>query len=286
MTGYESQIREAFLSKPECIINFPHWMLSKDHIESLRNIEGLAIVEMAGRDSVAAAIKGVEEDNFSDLLPTYVYTGTEFGNWQSVLEALDRLRQKLPERVKVHDLLVFGSVGFWQALNGRYINELIKRYGFFTPCIGCHLYLHSSRIPLSVLLGNKPVITGERESHDGGEKINQIPEVLDVYKSFFRKFKIPLHMPIRQIDNGNQIEKIIRIDWKQDKDQLGCVLSGNYRDTTGTNMIKKRDAINHLKNFLIPCTEKIIESYLDGYIPDHKTLASGILDVQKKILDT
>ncbi|MGD9160643.1 MAG: hypothetical protein PVG39_19660 [Desulfobacteraceae bacterium] len=280
MAGYESQIREIFLSKPECIINLPDWMLPKDYIESLRNIKGLAIVEMAGRDSVAAAIKGVEENNLSDLLPTYVYTGTEFGNWQSVIEAIERLRQKLPEGVRVHDLIVFGSTGFWQALNGRFISEMTKKFGFYTPCIGCHLYLHSTRIPLSVLLGNIPIIAGERESHDGGEKINQIPEVLDEYKSLFRKYKIPLYMPIRQIDDGKQIEKIIGIDWKQDKDQLGCVLSGNYRDTAGTNIIKKKDAINFLKNFLVPCTEKIIESYLDDFIPDHKKIAGELLDTQ------
>ena len=277
MPGYESKIRDQFLNKPECIINFPDWLLSEDQIDFFRNMERLAIVEMAGRDSVAAAIKSVEENNFSDLLPTYVYTGTEFGNWQSVAEAVERLRQKLPEEVRIHNLLVFGSPGFWQALNGRFISETTNKFGFYTPCIGCHLYLHCARIPLSVLLGNKPIITGERESHDGNEKINQIPEVLDAYESFFQKFKIPLHMPLRNIDDGRQIEKIIEIEWKQDKDQFGCVLSGNYRDTAGKNIVRKKDAINLLNNFLMPCAEKIIKSYLKGSIPDHRKITGDIL---------
>ncbi len=279
MTGYESQIREMFLNKPECIINFPEWMLSKNQVDFFRNIEGLAIVEMAGRDSVAASIKGVERKGFTDLLPTYVYTGTEFGNWQSVLEAVERLRRKLPEQVRIHDLLVFGSPAFWQALNGRFISKITKKFGFYTPCTGCHLYLHCTRIPLSVELGNKPIIAGERESHDGGEKINQISEVLDAYKSLFSKFKIPLHMPIRHIGDGKQIEKIIGIDWEQDQDQLGCVLSGNYRDTAGKNIIKKEDAINFLNTFLVPCAEKIIKSYLEGAVPDHKKITEEILEI-------
>ncbi len=175
MAESKSRVRDLFLDKPECIINLPEWMISNEQINEFRKQSGLAIIEMAGRDSVAAAIKSVKEEGFTDLLPTYVYTGTEFGSWASVPEAVARMKKQLPANVKVHDLLVFGSPGFWQALNGRYAGELLNKYGFYTPCIGCHLYLHSTRIPLAVLLGNKPVITGERESHDGRIKINQIP---------------------------------------------------------------------------------------------------------------
>jgi len=279
MTGYESQIREIFLNKPECIINFPEWMLSKDEINRYRKLERLAIVEMAGRDSVAAAIKGIEEYEFSDLLPTYVYTGTEFGNWQSVINAIERLKQKLPKEIRVHDLLVFGSPGFWQALNGRYASDLMNKYGFYTPCIGCHLYLHTTRIPLAVLLGNRPIIAGERENHDGSIKINQISKALDSYEDLAGRLKISLLMPLRQRKDGSQIEKIIGSDWKQDKDQPGCVLSGNYRDPQGNNMIKKQDAVNLLDNFLVPCAEKIIGVYLEGSVPDHKEIAKQqILD--------
>ena len=277
MTGYEPQIREIFMGKPECIIDFPGWMLSKDQVDILRNIEGLAIVEMAGRDSVAAAIKSVEDNNFSDLLPTYVYTGTEFGSWESVIEAVTRLKQRMPKDVRVHNLLVFGSPEFWQALNGRYVSELIELYGFYTPCIGCHLYLHSSRIPLAVLLGNKPIISGERENHDGREKINQISEVLDAYDSIFIKHNIPLLMPIRHIADGKEVEKILGMDWEQGREQLGCVLSGNYRNINGENTIDKKDALKFLDKFALPCTQKIIEYYLEGVVPDHKKMAEEVL---------
>ncbi len=277
MTEYESQIRELFLNKPECIINLPDRMLSKDQIDIFRNMKNLAIVEMAGRDSVAAAIKSVEEEGFTDLLPTYVYTGTEFGSWESVLKAVERLRLKLNGDVNIHELLVFGSPLFWHTLNGRYFNDLIKRYGFFTPCIGCHLYLHSARIPLSVMLGSKPVITGERESHDGGEKINQISGVLNAYERICKIFNVPILMPLRHIQAGKKIEEIIGITWKQGGDQLGCVLSGNYRDTEGKNIIKKEDAENFLNIFALPLTEKIIKSYLEGIVPDHREIARDLM---------
>lgn len=280
MTGYEPQIRELFLNKPECIINFPGWMLSGDQINTYRNIEGLAIVEMAGRDSVAAAVKCVEEDGFTDLLPTYVYTGTEYGNWESLLEAVKRLELRLGSNVKIHELLVFGSPLYWRALNGRFIDGILKRYGFYTPCIGCHLYLHSARIPLSVLLGEKPVITGERESHDGGEKVNQISEAINAYGSIGRAFNVPILMPLRYIEDGKEIEETIGISWEQDRDQLGCVLSGNYRNIEGKNTIKKEDVINFLEDFALPVAEKIIGTYLDGSVPDHMEIA------KKQLIDT
>ena len=279
MTEYDLQIREIFLNKPECIINFPDWMLSKGQINTLRNTKGLAIVEMAGRDSVAAAIKSVEEKGFTRLLPTYVYTGTEYGNWESVLKAVERLKLRLGDHVNIHELLVFGSPLYWQALNGRYINEFIKRYGFYTPCVGCHLYLHSTRIPLSIMLGDKPIISGERESHDGGEKINQISVALNAYERIGETFNTPILMPLRYIREGKKIEEIIGTDWKQGGNQLGCILSGNYRDIEGKNKIKKEDAENFLDTFALPVAEKIIEVYLESVVPDHKKIC------EKQILD-
>jgi hypothetical protein len=53
-----------------------------------------------------------------------VYTGTEFGPWSAVLEAVIRLEKRLPE-ARIHDLLVMGSTHFWRALNGRFVGELI-----------------------------------------------------------------------------------------------------------------------------------------------------------------
>ena len=172
MPTYADMLKDAYLEKRECVIDFPQWLLSPAQIRNYKGIPGLAIVEMAGRDSVAAAIRAAEEGEYTDFIPTYVYTGTEFGNWRSVSDAVDRLSKRLPG-IRVHELIVLGSARFWQALNGRFMSELISRYRFFTPCIGCHFYLHAARLPLSLLMGNVPVIAGEREMHDGAIKVNQ-----------------------------------------------------------------------------------------------------------------
>ena len=276
MTESDQLIKDLFVNKFEMVINLPPWMLPSHLVKQYREIPGLAIVEMAGRDSVAAAIKCVKEKGLTDLLPVYTYTGTEYGEWSSIEEAVRRLSQRL--KIKVHDLIVIGSPGFRHALNGRFISTLIEKYGYFTPCIGCHSYLHSTRIPLATLLGRKSVISGERESHDGREKINQIPEALDAYEKIANRFNIPLLMPLRHVKDGREVEDILGFKWGEGMEQLGCTLSGNYRNIHGGCNIKKKNVQDYLNEFVLPCTDKIIASYVGGNIPDHERIAKGVLD--------
>ena len=276
MPGLDSELKEYYRDKRECVINFPEPLLPSRKVEEYRAMSLLAIVEIAGRDSVAAAVKAVEDEGFTDLLPTYVYTGTEYGAWSSVGEAMKRLSKRLPE-IRVHPPLVFGSPLFWQALNGRFINELIVRHGFFTPCIGCHLYLHSVRIPLAFALGKAPIISGERENHDGSIKINQISEALTVYQEIAKEFGIRLLFPLRHISEGNRIREILGFKWDQGKDQLGCILSGNYRRLDGSIGITGKQVLKYLKEFAYPLTRDIIKTYVAGQTPDYKKIAAATL---------
>ena len=276
MPSFDPRLKELYLNKPECVITLPEWLLPSEKIKEYRAISRLAIVEIAGRDSVAAAVKSVEEEAFTDLLPTYVYTGTEHGPWASVHQAVERLAVRLPE-VRIHNLVVLGSPGFWQALCGRFISELISRYGFYTPCVGCHLYLHSVRIPLALTLGKVPIISGERERHDGAIKLNQISEALDVYQSIAKDFGVHLLLSVRHIAKGNRIADILGFEWHQGKEQLGCVLSGNYRRLDGSIEHTARHVQIYLEEFAGPCARQIIESYTAGLIPNHLEIAAQVL---------
>ena len=276
MSGSGSLLEELFQTKPECTIDIPEKILPSEKIGAYQGMSRLAMVEIAGRDSVAAAIKGVEENEFTDLIPTIAYTGTEYGPWFSMERALRRLAERLPH-AHVHDAVILGSPGFWQALNGRFISELISRYGCYTPCVGCHLYLHSVRIPLALSLQNTPIITGERERHNGDEKINQLSEVLDFYQRLSDSFGIELLMPLRHISEGKQIEEILGFEWRQGKEQLDCVLSGNYRMLDNKDVLKNQSIRGYLEDFAMPCSKEIIVSYASGHIPDHISIAASIL---------
>jgi len=276
MKERELLLSAQFRDKPECVIDLPSWMLSPERVAACRSMSGLAMVEIAGRDSVAAAVKAVREEGFTDLLPTYAYAGTEHGAWSTVTDAVRRLTDRLPQ-VHVHPLLVMGSPRFWQALNGRFMRGLITQYGFVSPCIGCHLYLHSVRIPLAVALGNIPIIAGERESHDGTVKVNQIQEALTSYERLAKGFEVRLLFPLRHISDGSQIRKIIGIPWDEGKEQLGCVLSGNYRELDGSVHLRQEQMVRFLEAFACPVTEEIVLSYVKGEVPDHMRIAARML---------
>jgi hypothetical protein len=276
MLNFDSRLKELYQNKPELLIDLPPWLLSSQKINEFKSMRQLAIVQIAGRDSVAAAVKSVGEEGFTDLLPVYIYTGTEYGPWSSVEEAVRRLSSCLPE-TRIHDLLVFGSPRFWKALNGRFITELMSRYGFYTPCIGCHLYLHSVRIPLALTLGKIPIISGERERHNGMVKINQISEALVVYQNLAEDFGIRLLLPLRHVVQGDHIDDILGFKWPEGKEQLSCVLSRNYRQLDGSLNIPAGQVKRYLEEFALPCAEKIIASYTAGRIPNHLKIATRIL---------
>lgn len=276
MPSFDPRLKELYLNKPECVTTLPEWFLPSEKIKEYRAMSRLAIVEIAGRDSVAAAVKSVEEESFTDLLPTYVYTGTEHGPWASVDQAVERLAGLLPE-VRIHNLVVLGSPCFWQALCGRFISELISRYEFYTPCVGCHLYLHSVRIPLALALGKVPIISGEREWHDEAKKVNQISEALNVYEKIAKDFGIRLLFPVRNITKGDRIEEILGFEWQEGKEQLGCVLSGNYRALEGSVDYAPSQVKMYLEEFAWPCAKKIVESYTAGRIPNHLEIAASVL---------
>ena len=269
---YQKQLRELFLNKSDLVIDFPEWLLSEQSIENYRSISKLAIVEIAGRDSIAAAVKSIQDYGLTDLLPTYVYTGTEYGPWDTVNQAISRLENRLPD-IRIHDLVVLGSPNFWKALNGAFIRELASRYDFYTPCIGCHLYLHAVRIPLAMSLGNVPIISGERERHNSSVKINQISEALDVYENLTGSFGTQLLLPLRKIIHGQEIKTLLQMDWQENEEQLDCCLSGNYRLVDGSVEMNKAQIVRYLNEFAIPITEKIVREYISGNIPNHVEIA-------------
>lgn len=271
MKDHDILLKSHFRDKPECVIDFPSWLLSAQKVLEYRQMHRLAIVEMAGRDSVAAAIVAVQTGGFTDLLPVYAYTGTEYGSWASVGNAVHRLRQRLPG-IRIHDLVVLGSPRFWHALNGRLITELIKQYGFYTPCAGCHLYLHAVRMPLAISL-RAPIVAGERERHDGAVKVNQTATTLNGYQDLARRFEVPLLFPLRYIEDGREIETILGLDWKQDDEQLGCVLSGNYRDSQNRVHLTEEKMKPYLREFALPLAFKTIETYGQRRVPNHLKLA-------------
>jgi hypothetical protein len=277
MSGRDQALAEAFRDKPDVVWPLPSWQLAPQDLAELRNRPRVAVVELAGRDSVAAALAATAEHGFSDLVPTCVYTGSEHGPWETVGQAWLRLRQRLPAQVSLHPLLVYGSPLLWRAMNGRFAGELTARHGLPPFCVGCHLYLHALRLPLALALGGAPIVAGERESHDGRIKINQLAVSLDAYRALAQHWAVDLLLPLRQVASGREVEAWLGRPWPEGGEQLDCVLSGNYRAPDGRAVASDCGLADYLNGFALPLAKTWLTALLAGRPRDPIQLATELL---------
>jgi hypothetical protein len=281
----EERVERILSHKPERLL-LDDWEL--ESISPIVAGKKAAIAELAGRDSIAAAIKCLEEMEVEALLPVYTYTGTEYGSFEYLGRAAEWLKKRLGSG-RVGNLVLLGSPKFWHGLNGRWVKELIGRYGFYTPCIGCHVYLHASRIPLAKALGVKSVISGEREYHDGREKINQISTAISAYRSLLFQFDVSLFTPLAKIRSTAEIDGIIGTKWDEMGDQLQCVLSANYRDAMGNLHFGPehfdQDRIQgYLSEFALPMASRVIEGLVRGEAMDYARIARQVLEERPRLM--
>ncbi|MBM4135983.1 MAG: hypothetical protein FJ241_04040 [Nitrospira sp.] len=263
MKDIDKKLIDILANKPDLIIDFPEWMLPASTINTIRDTENVAIAEIAGRDSVASVIRASEMRPIKAIVPTIAYTGTEYGNWQVPFEKIDILKDGLHRNnIHVFDPVVLGSPRFWWTLCGRYVAHFFKAYGFYSHCVGCHLYFHAIRIPLAKKLNCNLVIGGERESHNGKIKINQIGIALDAYADFLKRFGIELSLPLRYMNSGKEIEEIIGQQWDEGKQQLECVLSRNYQEMDGSVSLYEKALKQFFEEFAFEASEEAIKNYL------------------------
>jgi uncharacterized protein len=231
-----------------------------------------AIVEIAGRDSFAAILKFCQENKVRTLLPTYVHTATEYGDFSEIKSNVDTLRKRLRERfgVRLLDLIELENPPLWWALNGRFVSLLFQKFGFWTPCIGCHLYVHLMRVPLARKLAVKKIVSGEREYHEGGTKLNQTRAAIDAYTKILQSVGVELVQPLENLSSTESLTKILGQDWGEGDRQMSCVLSGNYRlsgktepaSPTGGNCIDENIQQRYINDFLIPVGKKLAKNLL------------------------
>jgi hypothetical protein len=272
----EARFREILLDKPEIVSSFPAWMLADETRERLRAASRPAVVEIAGRDSVAAAVRAAAGRAHDLYLPTIAYTGTEYGDWRTPFEKVAFLAERLASsgaEAEVLPPVLLGAPDLWRTLCGRYIAELSRRYGFYTPCLGCHVYLHALRIPLARITGCRVVVAGERERHDGRVKVNQIAPALDAYVELAARFDVELALPLRYVSSGSEVEELVGADRPETGAQLSCVLSENYRDADGGVAYDAGAVSRYLDEFALPAAERAVKAYVEGEVPRYGEIA-------------
>lgn len=236
------------------------------------------IVEIAGRDSIAAALKFCQENKVEALLPTYVHTGTEYGDFSEIKANVSSLKKKLVKDygVSLLDLVELSNPSLWWAINGRFVASFFKKFGFWIPCLGCHLYLHLMRAPLAKQLGCQTIISGEREYHGKEVKLNQTKVAIDAYSEVLSSIGLTLALPIRHIQSNKEIKKILGEDWEGGTRQLSCVLSGNYRLLDSSNCLAEDMGEDYIKRYLVPVGKRLAQALLAGE-EDHLQIVGEVL---------
>ncbi len=247
--------------------------------------KSLAIGEIAGRDSIAAIIKAAEQNDLDAVLPTIVYTGTEYGE-RGVLEdnvkylrgRLDDLGFSAGHEKFVLNRITLGEPALWHALNGRFLSVLFKRFGFCSSCLGCHLYMHLIRVPLAWHIGADKIISGERKSHAGSIKINQLPVALDAYKEVLSYAGVKLLFPLKEIVSNDEIESLIGSGWRQRKRQLNCVLSSNYRALDDEVEYDEDNLKRYFDEFAVPVSKEVLKLWKEDKEVDYIKVVRKILE--------
>jgi hypothetical protein len=239
---------------------------------------GLAILEIAGRDSVAAAVAAVRERGLTTLLPTSVATSTEYGDEDAPAKTALYLAGLLGEGVEVLPSLRLGSPRLWAALNGRYATVIAERFRISSPCLACHLYMHLARVPLSLALGGVPVVAGEREAHEGRLKLSQTPQGIDACVRVLARAGTELLEPIRRVRDSEEIAALAGPGWERRARQLCCVHSCNYVGLDGSTAFDELAYARYAHGFLEPAGMAVVDAWRDDPEPDYEALIRTILE--------
>ena len=226
----------------------------------------LAIAEISGADSIAAVLAFCDRNRgVRTILPTYVHTGTEFGDFAGIKGNVAFLGKELESRfgVELLPLKESGKPRLWAALNGRFGSVLAERYGAWVPCVGCHLYLHLMRVHLARTTGAVCVISGEREWHGDTQKPNQVALALDAYDAVLASVGVRLEYPVRTVSESSEVEAIIGERWPGGSPQLECVLSGNYRGLDGASKALGLPGA-FFDEFLVPVGTRLADAVANG----------------------
>jgi len=225
--------------------------------EDLEGREKIAIAEIADRDSIAACLKVIMDGKIKEILPVADDIPPEYGNLNKAFNHVFWLQKQAEKyNAKVYDLVFIKSEEIYTTLTARYTEELISRYGFYAPCISCHMYFHTLRVPIVRALGGTKIVGGERELHDNRVKTSQIPLAIDYYQKAVSMLGGELILPLRKISDTKDI---INLTF-DDNPQLSCMFKERYGDLPRSVMNDKVKLKKFIEEFSLPITVDLIRT--------------------------
>lgn len=243
-------------------------LLPEDVVSALADApRPLVLTDFAGRDSVAAAIAWLRGHTVGTLIPVADVVPTRYGDWGVYDDNWARMKEHIAgvfPQVRVTPWFALEDVEFWRMLNGRFSNELARAFGFFTPCLGCHLHFYAMRSVLAEALGAEVLISGEKELHGSRRKANQTSEAVAAYGKFSRAHGLDQRFPIHQVRTEEEMGELLGDDWREGDRQLRCVMSGNDRGADGRPLFEPAQITAYMERFASPLAARIVELRRSG----------------------
>ncbi len=239
------------------------------------------IAEIAGKDSIASVRKFMKENRGETIIPTIVYTGTEYGDRKSYYNSIEFLKSFAEEDgVDFADTIEISDGPLWNLICAKYQYLINKKYGFYTPCIGCHMFTHLVRVPVFKSHNADGIITGERFSHQGKLKANQHPSTIRCFLDMFNEKGINLVQPLVDIRDTDLVNEYIGNDEIiRHANDVKCVLSGNMHGFKLEEHVK--DLEHYLDGFIKPVGTFCLECLTGGVSVSIEELDEEIKEILK-----
>ena len=233
------------------------------------------IAEVAGRDSISAVHSFIKNNKVDVIIPTIVYTGTEYGDlniYDASIKYLFEYSKK--NDIKMNETVYLYNEKLWNYICIRYQYHIFNAYSFYTPCIMCHFFVHLMRVSLYLKYGCKGIITGERYVHDNQIKANQQELTINCFNNLFEKYGIQLIQPLLAIKETDFIIDEISDYALLDKiNNVKCILSNNLDLSCFTEKIFLKKLDKFLTNYV-----SVVGDYLLHCFVMEKTLDYDELD--------
>ncbi len=241
----------------------------------------LAILEVSGLDSLAAAaVVSRYRSPKPYMIPSVASVPSEFGNRVAFVK---QVRDTLEATCGAEDVAPIAGVRdyrLWTILNGQYLPSILQRFQLYSPCIGCHVYVHVLRILLAKLVGAHVVVSGERLLHDASQKINQMSISMSAHRQLFQTSGITLVTPLLEIASGHEVKRVIGA--YDNRHDMSCAFSSRLTDRRGVLYDVERLA-EYYCSFVVPAALAYLDWSLLQWSGEYKAAESLSDYVQQRV---
>lgn len=264
--------REIFASVPEDI-------LSRDKVAEIRRIPSVALGDIRNSNHVTASLKVLQNKKPDAFVPVVTYSGAEYGDWTGFEKYLKQIKSAVEKKLKIYVpcLLIAGAPDFFRSLNTACSEGVNRRFGFYSPCLGCRLYSLAVKVPLCRQLNAKIMISGDIVPIADVKAVECFYEDLRACSLLMKGFGIELWDTAVSVPEGDRVLAELNVKNRPEgRTRLHCVMNPccSSDRLLGGNRKKVR---KYYEDFAIPAAARVLSRVFAGDSVDYAKEIDEIL---------